>query len=174
MKTILKLLSVIAMLLLISGCKEKDCVGNDCPLPDGSFCPNNMINVNDNCTCPDGFTEFNQNCLDPSIFTNTYVGNLNCECFKSGSFGLDVSGIGYSIETSEGFFGNSSSYQGTIDNFILTPFLSDLKCKGDTVFPEIKGRLVNDTLSISIYWNAPNNGIITIIDSCVGIKIPRL
>jgi hypothetical protein len=179
MKTILKLLSIITLLFLINGCKEKDCVGNDCPLPDGSFCPNNMINVNDNCSCPIGFIEFNQNCLEESTNNTGYlIDDLNCNCLLKAGFGLDENQNAriYIVTSSDTLDVLSTNYTGNPDNFSILLNYPAVKCNNlsSGSYPEFRGIVLNDTLNLSIFWRLPNNGMISIIDSCVGIKIPRL
>lgn len=155
-------------ILVNSCCKEGiDCAPN-CPLPDGTYCGQNYINIDEQCVCPEGYVEINNNCSDSSVFENSYLLDLDCECYGVINFGIN-NGFSFFINLKDGSnHGGNFGYQGDSTNF--TAYLNEgkLDCdRSDTIFtfPVFKGKQVGDTLHLTVYtvenpfWNTP-------IDSC--------
>lgn len=165
------LISFFVLTLFISSCckdDDKNCAPN-CPLPNGTYCPQNATNVNDQCICNDGFLKFNDNCLDKKALAGGYLVNLNCKCLNQISFALNgTGGFGFTMSTVDDVFGFSGAYHGTESDFKV--YLNDIffDCnKTDTIFtfPVFKGKVVGDSLHLKVYtvedpfWD-------TALDSC--------
>lgn len=170
--------SVIALLLVAQACKDKDCVGNDCPLSDGTFCVNNMINVNNECVCPEGMIEFNQNCLVNHGQNSYILDDLNCNCLSKAAFTLseDQGCRIYVVTPYDTLDILSTNYVGTPENFTISLNYPAVKCNQLSFdgYPQFRGIVINDTLNLTILWILPQSGTVDVIETCQDIKIPRM
>lgn len=180
MKNVLKLVSIFLLLISINACKDKDCIGPDCRLADGTTCANNWINVGGECVCPEGYLQFGEKCLERGGDQLDFIGDLDCNCLKQIYLGLDSSNsvdqIYYNFVLEEGTFdGNITNAIGLQEFFSFTMFGNVLNCgQGNDIQVQFVGRLIEDTVHADLYWRQPGPNFNTPIDSCVGIKIPKL
>ena len=171
-------LFIVGILLTIAivSCKEKECVGEKCPLIDGTYCPNNMINVDNNCTCPEGLTEFNESCEEDNNINGYLIDDLDCNCLLKTGFGINENGlINITVISTEGEFRTNMNYFGDVEDFEILLNYPVLKCNSEfpNSYPVFRGIVLEDTLNLTVYWREAGPTWFIPVDTCETIKIPR-
>ena len=179
MKTLNIIAILFAFLIITNSCCKKNAPCAQCPLPDGSSCPNNMINVFNNCQCPEGMVEFDNECFSTGS-NGTYIGFINCGCVQK----LRVTAkdpIGNSVDVAYSLTFNDTTYTsggsggtGTLDEFEW--LFTDDYCivNGASAYTKFKcTKLPNGKMNVNVYYYhfSPNPNP---VDSCVNIILNKL
>ena len=160
-----KLILIFSVLLIVASCKDKEpdpCVGPECALSDGTYCPGNMVNINDQCVCPAGTQELNTGtCWEgPGALDNSYYFfEFDCEC-AVGDLLINLTTTdpiygGYSLNYA--FSPQNNNRIGGPINFLpgstranFDGQLYPASCSGNYFY--IHGRMASDTLHYELYF----------------------
>jgi hypothetical protein len=164
-------LLLLVFILLTACCKKKEPC-HSCPLSDGSYCPNGMINVFNNCQCPEGSFWFMNTCVSQND-VGVFFGDLNCKCL--GEIGIKPSDTGVSISVMVNGIKKSfaTALEGNAQEFDLWLVFPEFSCDQlpNPNAPKLVGKVIDDTLNMKVYWHEFGPNFQTPIDSCVNIKL---
>ena len=177
------ILIIMGLALILASCKKNDdtitnCEPN-CPLPNGEYCQNNMINVNNQCVCPEGDVEYYNRCFnfnDPIFDSSIFVTplNINCGCVSDNLIFIDfiitdnefsIYHLNYSYLNGMGIDGPVTTNEQIFGPASPSNFYGDfwpLKCNDNALM--MHGSIIGDTLYYDLFFYNTT-------DTCKGFKV---